>query len=703
MLQFDCVQKPNDRSGQRQMTMKQTLFLCTCDNSQKIDAKAIGKALDLDTAPKVYEQLCRSQIEALSSSAAAGHPATICCTQEIPVFLEAWAEVAGEDITPHFVNIRENAGWSEDGPKSAAKMAALIDEAHVSISGSTNVSMNSDGCTLILGNDDTAIDAAKRLAPHLDVTVLLTRADDILPPAIGNVPVLLGKVTTATGYLGKFQVNVEGLCTLDPSSRGRAIFGRTAQELTHLNADILIDLRGTLRGTPALFPAPKKRDGYLQAEPGNPADVERALFDALNLVGEFEKPRYVLHTASQCAHSRNSIIACTRCLDACPTSAIQPAGDHVAIDPYICAGCGECSSVCPTGANSYQYPSVKGVMARAHALLGTFQKGGDSAPVLLITNATDGVETIAMMARYGRGLPARVLPFTQNTITSLGLDTLLSLMAYGSSRILLLANPAQADELSVLHQQIGYANAILHALGYGEDRITVVEEADPSAVEQILWSLPKDPATPTNHFTCAGEKRETLSQALIHLHAAAPTPQDRISLPDGAPFGEVIVDVQACTLCLACTSACPTGALKSNPERPELRFREAACVQCGLCLKTCPEKAITLSPSIDFTGKARNLTTLKSEEPFACISCGKPFGTKASIERMAEKLKNHSMFSGPGGMDRLRMCEDCRVFAMADAAPDPFASGIRPLTRTTDDYLREREATASKDDLEKLN
>lgn len=682
------------------MTKTQTLFLCTCDNSQKIDAKAIGKALDLDTAPKVYEQLCRSQIEALNSTAAAGQQATICCTQEIPVLLEAWAEASGDNTPPHFVNIRENGGWSEDGPKSSAKMAALIDEAHVSVSGSTNVTLHSDGRTLILGNDDTAIDAAKRLAQHLDVTVLLTRADEILPPAIGNVPVLLGKISTASGYLGKFEVNVDGLRTLDPSSRTSAHFGSTAKGSTRLDADILIDLRGT----PALFPAPEKRDGYLHAEPGNPAAVERALFDALNLVGEFEKPHYVLHTASQCAHARNSIVACTRCLDACPTSAIQPAGDHVSIDPYICAGCGECSAVCPTGANSYQYPSVKGVMARARALLGTFQKGGGSAPVLLITNSTDGVETIAMMARLSRGLPARVLPFTLNTITSVGLDTLLSLMVYGASRIVLLANPAQTDELSVLHQQIEYANAILHALGYGRDRIALVEEADPSVVENVLWSLPKDPATSATYFTCAGEKRETLSQALIHLHAAAPTPQDRIPLPIGAPFGEVIVDGHACTLCLACTSACPTGALKSNPERPELRFREAACVQCGLCLKTCPEKAITLSPSIDFTGKARNLATLKSEEPFECISCGKPFGTKASIERMAEKLKNHSMFSGPEGMDRLRMCEDCRVFAMADARPDPFTSGTRPITRTTDDYLREREEAAeSKNDPKKLN
>ncbi|MBN9619126.1 MAG: DEAD/DEAH box helicase, partial [Actinobacteria bacterium] len=74
----------------------------------------------------------------------------------------------------------------------------------------------------------------------------------------------------------------------------------------------------------------------------------------------------------------------------------------------------------------------------------------------------------------------------------------------------------------------------------------------------------------------------------------------RIVLPDGAPFGAVTVNVEGCTLCLSCVSACPTGALSDDPERPMLRFTEDACVQCGLCKATCPEKVITLTPQIDF-------------------------------------------------------------------------------------------------------
>jgi len=49
----------------------------------------------------------------------------------------------------------------------------------------------------------------------------------------------------------------------------------------------------------------------------------------------------------------------------------------------------------------------------------------------------------------------------------------------------------------------------------------------------------------------------------------------------------------------------------------------------------------------------------------------------------------------PGGASRadaIRMCADCRVITMSEQQFDPF-EGVpeRPLPRTTDDYLRERD------------
>jgi ferredoxin len=125
----------------------------------------------------------------------------------------------------------------------------------------------------------------------------------------------------------------------------------------------------------------------------------------------------------------------------------------------------------------------------------------------------------------------------------------------------------------------------------------------------------------------------------------------------------VIVDSGRCTLCLACVGACPEGALLDNAERPQLRFVEKNCVQCGLCEVTCPEDAITLQPRMWLAdeGRARRQPRVLYEvEPYQCIRCGKPFGTRKAIELMIGKLAGHAMFQGEAA-ERLKMCGDCRV------------------------------------------
>ena len=166
-----------------------------------------------------------------------------------------------------------------------------------------------------------------------------------------------------------------------------------------------------------------------------------------------------------------------------------------------------------------------------------------------------------------------------------------------------------------------------------------------------------------------------------------------MALPEGAPFGTVELNVEGCTLCLSCVSACPTGALSDDAERPVLRFAEDACVQCGLCKATCPEKVITLTPQLDFRAATARARVLKEEEPFCCIRCGKPFGVKSSVERVAAKLEGkHWMFRNSAQrLDVIKMCADCRVVAMTEENFDPFGAPPRPKPRTTEDYLRERE------------
>src|SRR5262249_42799406 len=224
-----------------------------------------------------------------------------------------------------------------------------------------------------------AVEASSLLKEHLDITALIPRPDDLTPPRSSEFPIVKGTIRAAKGHLGAFEIVVDDFASPQPSSRGALTFG-PARDGAVSRCDILLDLSGG----PPLFPAADLRDGYLRADPRDPAAVLRAVLRARNLVGTFDKPRYVTFTADLCVHSRSQIVGCHRCLDLCPTSAIAPAGDHVAIDERICAGCGQCATACPTGAAGYALPPSDALMRKLRTLLTVYRDAGGVLPILLI-------------------------------------------------------------------------------------------------------------------------------------------------------------------------------------------------------------------------------------------------------------------------------------------------------------------------------
>jgi ferredoxin len=639
------------------------------------------------------DQLCRRELDRFKEAAASGAPVTVGCTQEAPAFAEAASEIGAADRIA-YANIRENAGWSKDAALAGPKMAALLAAAAIETPPVPLVSLESKGVALVYGRDETAVSAARRMSEHLDVTVLLTRAEDIAPPQTSDFPIVQGTIVGATGHLGAFSLRVDDYALPSPASRDKLAFGPARNGATSI-CDLVIDLSG---GMP-LFTAHELRSGYLRADPRDPLAVERAIFEASHLVGTFDKPRYVEFAEHLCAHSRSRIAGCTRCLDLCPTGAIVPAGDHVAIDPYVCAGCGSCAAVCPTGAAGYAWPTAEALMQRLRVLLLAYREAGGRDPVLLFHDGEHGEPLIHALARFGDGLPANALPVRLNEATQLGPEAIFAAFAYGAVGAHLLTRGKPRHDIGALQRTAALAGTVLQALGYagaaGVPVVSIVETDDPDALRAALDAAPLGTPAPTPaSFMPVGAKRNLLEFSLRELHRAAPTSVDLVPLEAGAPFGGLDIDVEGCTLCLSCVSACPTSALGDNPERPTLRFAEQLCVQCGLCAATCPEKVIRLKPQIDFAAWNAPARIVKQEEPFDCVACGKPFGTRATIERVVARLRDrHWMFAGSDGQDRLRvlmMCEDCRVEAIVNESFDPHAAPPRPAPRTTDDYLCER-------------
>ncbi|WP_132254372.1 4Fe-4S binding protein [Methylobacterium segetis] len=657
-----------------------------------LDGAALGKGCGGTLA--TADQLCGRDLDRYRQAIEAGGPVTVSCTLQAPLFEEI-AEESGAADRVAFANIREMAGWSAEGPIAGPKMAALLAAAAEPQPEAPLVSMESAGVALVYGRDETAIEAARRLADHLDITVLLSRPESVAPPLRADFPILRGTISSAKGHLGAFELRIDDYALPAPSSRAALAFGAARNGATS-TCDLVIDLTGGL----PLFPAHETRSGYLRADPRDPKAVEALLFEASHLVGTFDKARFIDFRADLCAHSRSRITGCTRCLEVCPTGAISPNGDHVAIDPYICAGCGSCAALCPTGAASYALPPADSLLRRLRTLTSAYRAAGGSEAVVLFHDGDHGEPLIHALSRYGEGLPAHVLPVRVNEVTQIGPEVFAALFAYGAvgARLLLRARPKH--DIASLHRTLDLTNSVLHALGYdpaGGGLVSTIETDDPDTLGEALRAVSLGtPAPRPAGFLPAGDKRGVLRTSFRELQVAAPSPVDAVPLAAGAPFGGLAFRTEACTLCLACVGACPTSALSDSADRPLLAFEESLCVQCGLCAATCPEDVITLQPRIDFAAWAEPRRIVKQEEPFDCITCGKGFGTRSTIERVIEKLRgSHWMFAGPAGEARVRslmMCEDCRVEAALNEGFDPHAGPERAPTRTSEDYLRERAA-----------
>lgn len=491
------------------------------------------------------------------------------------------------------------------------------------------VEYQSQGRVLVIGHAPV-LDLAQQFTAPLQVTVLLQEGG---PPSAANVVMAGKRAIKIAGHMGHFQVSVEA-----DAQHGKQ----------QLSADLILDTnRSPLLSMEILPP------GYLSCKPETAA-IEAAEQELHDLVGTFEKPRFFAYDSAVCAHSRSGVEGCTLCLDACPAEAIISIKDAIQVDPYLCQGGGVCTSVCPTGAIRYRYPSAADTLSQLRTLIKSYQQSADRRPVLVLCSAADN--------QLLSELPAHCLLFTLEELASVGFEAWLSALAYGAASIVLYDGGSVPTSVSVvLQQQLQMCREILDGMGYAPEVLRLCAAPDTIDVAACMPEI--QPAA----YAALEDKRTVAYLAIGHLVEQSTKPQAVISLSAGSPFGRIMVDHDTCTLCMACTSVCPATAVTAGNGVPKLNFNQSACVQCGICERACPEQSISLQAElITDAGLRSQIKTLNEDQPFCCVSCGKAFATRSVIDVILAKLDGHHMFQGEREKNRLRMCEDCRVVDMIE-------------------------------------
>ncbi|MDO7252882.1 4Fe-4S binding protein [Helicobacter cappadocius] len=395
---------------------------------------------------------------------------------------------------------------------------------------------------------------------------------------------------------------------------------------------------------------------FMGIEKANDYNDALELLQALDSrIGEYRYEKKINYNPDYCQYlhrrpNKHQQGYCHKCADICPTFGVGKDDSlmELVFSKIDCIGCGNCVSVCPSGAlerDGYD----------KEALFEIAKLYKNKTPVVM------DFETFTTLKNFDFCNCVPLLLPQVNFLNEMYLMTLIQ--ESGSQIIIFTKNPSEnLIESAKLINNIYNSIASLQTVHIVKETKSLIHLCNTIKPNNELF------------YTYAQNQREPLrnifAQRLMFL--IKNNDYGKIKNTKTSTYGEIILNQDACTLCMSCVGACNVRSLSANASNFSLQFNPSSCTSCGYCVDSCPENAISLELSgISLNPSWFENKTLAQDKMFECIECNKPFATTKSIQKIKSIML--PVFQNDEAKIRsLECCPDCKVKVMFEKNFEAF-------------------------------